>query len=687
MRLRWRDVAPVMLPYVLEGVVLLLTALVIFFFRPGDPAARGGVALAVVSGLMPLLAVDLFSAAWLQRIYFVVESLVPAALLHFAATFPEPGPVLRRRPWLVWALYAACVPFATLQNAFLDTDPERHLAVNDWVYTSAAAAGVVSMLVLARRFATARTALARQQLKVVLAGLAAAVLVPALGLIAIIGLGAHVHMNSLTPFFVLYPISIAYAVARHDLFHVDRWLRLAVGWAAVTVIVFASYAAVVLAGEAWLGGDARASRLLVPLYVLAMLLVANPLRARVQGVVDGLFHRRRWDHREVVDATSRALAAVLDADRIAATVLETLTRIAGAEWAALVAWRDDADDVQVWVDPPARRASVAAALGTPHALAGLADRWTRYRGRGIDPVARLLLPLGTALALPVRFETRTIGALLVGDKLSAAFYDDADLALLDTLAHQTALALVNARASDALRRTQVELAEADRLAAVGELAAAVAHGIRNPLAGIRTSAEVARAELGAGADGVRESLDDIVSEADRLEARVRTILDVARPTALAVRPGDLGAFARELSAALRARVPAGTIVECDVAPDVPTVAFDRGALGEAVETLAVNAIEAGARIIRVAVAPGRNGAEPCAVVSVADDGPGMDAARASRVFDMFYTTKPTGTGVGLAMAKRLVERQGGTLSLETAPGQGATFRVSLPVRGVSAGRS
>ena len=679
--LRWRDVAPVYLPYLLEGMALLVTAVVIFLFGPRDPGARAGVALGTVAGLLQILALDLFSAAWLQRLYFVVESLVPAVLLHFALCFPEEKAVVRRHPWLKWAVYAACAPFAILQNWFLTRDPERHLLVNDWVYVAAALAGVVSMAALVHGLVTARSALARQQLKIVLAGMAAAVFVPALGLFAIILLGIAAPMNVLTPFFLLFPLSIAYAVGRHDLFRVDRYLRLGVAWAVLTVVVFTSYAAVALAGQAWLGAGTRAPALLAPLYVLAMLLVANPVRARVQAIVDRLFHRQGYSYRAAVEATSRALAAVLDTDRIAAAVLGTLTDEMAAEWAVLAVLGEASEPLRIYGRPPARADDAARVLAGCEVTA-LRARWTRWSA-GERPMAPYdgFVRLGAALAFPLRFEERAIGLLLVGDKLSAASYTEEDLDLVQTLASQSALALVNARAAEVIRRTQAELAEAERLAAVGELASAVAHGIRNPLAGIRASAEVARDDLGEHDGELRESLDDIIGEADRLETRVRTILDFTRPLTLDLTPGDLGGFLRRFADGFRTRVAPGVRVEVEVDAQLPAVAFDPKALGEVVETIAVNAVEAmrGAGAIHLgATLEPHDGAGPQAVVSISDTGPGMEAEVRRRVFDLFYTTKQSGTGVGLAMAKRLVERQGGTISVESAPGAGATFRVRLP---------
>src|SRR5262249_59016419 len=104
-----------------------------------------------------------------------------------------------------------------------------------------------------RGSAPARGALAGGRARVVGGGWVAATLVRALGLLAMVGAGPDLPMSALTPFLLLYPASIAYAIVRHDLFHVDRWLRLGVVWATLTIVVFLSYAPVALAGQAWLG--------------------------------------------------------------------------------------------------------------------------------------------------------------------------------------------------------------------------------------------------------------------------------------------------------------------------------------------------------------------------------------------------------------------------------------------------
>lgn len=693
-RWRWSALLPVYLPYLLEGAGLLATALVILLFRPESKAARAGAALSGFAGLMLVLALDLFSAAWAERLYFLCESMVPAALFDFGMSFPEERPFVRRRPWLRTFTYLFFALLALAQNVLSGVDPELHLRANDWVYGLAALAGLLSVASLLHALFRSRDPVARQQVQVVLTGMVLAALVPALGLLAILAFGAAVPMNALTPFLLLFPISIGYAVARHDLFSVDRYLRLGISWAALTVVVFASYAAFVLLGEAALGRYGGMRSIVIPLYVLTMLICANPLRERIQRVVDRLFYRQTYDYRGTVVATSQALAAFLDTNRIADTAISTLLQDMAIEWALLVVLDGAGGAPRVYGRPETIRAAVATELSSRDALlscvASLArpvSRYDRFAGapdRDVrESAGALAQRVGASLLLPIRFEEKPLGVLILGEKLSGTLLSEEDLQLLRTLAHQIALALTNARAYEIIHRTQADLVDAERLAAVGEIAAAVAHGIRNPVAGIRLFAELARDDLD-DRPALASTMSDIITESDRVEKRVRSILDLTRPVEVKIRPNDLPSYLEEIAAELRDRAPSGIRVVVETSPDAVLMKapFDRRALTECIETLADNAFEAmgehGTLSLRAFVRPSSDH-PPRVVVAVTDDGPGMDEHTAQRAFDLFFTTKRSGTGVGLAITKRLVERQGGTIAIETEPGKGTGVLISLPL--------
>lgn len=686
--LRWRDVLPTYAGYFVDGLVFFATALIVFYMTPRLPAARACVALGAVLGMTLMLALDLFSAFWLQRLYFCFESLMPAPMLHFVLAFPEEKEIVRRHPWLYGAIYLPFGVLALLQNLLLGADPARHLMVNTWVYTATGGAVLVSVASLVHSYLVTSSPLARQQAKVVIAGAVTSGAVPALGLLSITLLGLQIPMNQVVaPFVFIYPLSIGYAIVRHDLFSVDRYLRLGVVYAALSLVVFLTYAGIVLAAEAWMGGRGQLPPGLVPVYLLAVLIGFDPLRSRIQALVDRLFHRQAYSYRATVEATSRALASVLNTERIATTVLATLTDVMGIEWAVLLLLADRAGGLRAFGRPATRAAAAVRVFPSGDDLLPRLARSARpvsrddLGGAGRDAAVARLGRFGASLALPVRFQDEPIGVLLIGDKQSGTYYTDTDLNLLGTLTNQTALALTNARAYEIIRRTQAELVQAERLAAVGELAAAVAHGIRNPLAGIRATAQVAREDLGESAE-LAESLDDIIAEADRLERRVRTILDVARPAEPTTIPVDLGRFLREFEEGMRRRLPAGVTLTLDAPPELPPVVCDLVQLDEVIETIVVNAVEAmGARgAIRLgARLESASGVGRRAVITVADSGPGIEAGARGRLFDLFFTTKPAGTGVGLAMAKRLVERQGGTIEVESSAGHGATFSIRLAV--------
>jgi two-component system sensor histidine kinase HydH len=214
---------------------------------------------------------------------------------------------------------------------------------------------------------------------------------------------------------------------------------------------------------------------------------------------------------------------------------------------------------------------------------------------------------------------------------------------------------------------------AERLAAFGEVTAAVAHGLGNPLAAIRASAQVALLD----ADGpVRERLVQIVADTDRLRERMRALLDLGRPVEARSVPAALEAAVRSAVGPLRARADAqGVRVDVDVPSDLPKVRLDPARFEEALLCLVGNALDAmpAGGTLRLTAALGSGEVE----LRVEDTGTGMSSAALARAFEPFFTTKPGGTGLGLALARKLVEASGGRLTLESGGG-GTRATIALP---------
>ncbi|UCU94403.1 sensor histidine kinase [Hydrogenophaga taeniospiralis] len=214
----------------------------------------------------------------------------------------------------------------------------------------------------------------------------------------------------------------------------------------------------------------------------------------------------------------------------------------------------------------------------------------------------------------------------------------------------------------------------ESLAAVGDMASAVAHGLRNPLASIRSSAEL----IAMGPEQSREA-NDIMSEVDRLQAWIAKLLAYAQQGGRALQPLSLRELLDTVLAghAPRARRQ-GIAVSCELAADLPQVWADAPALEQVVDNLVSNALDAmpsgGQLRLSAALEKG--------VLSlvVADNGVGISADDLERVFTPFHTTKRSGLGVGLPLARRSIERLGGTLTLESRLGQGTSARIRWPVR-------
>jgi len=233
----------------------------------------------------------------------------------------------------------------------------------------------------------------------------------------------------------------------------------------------------------------------------------------------------------------------------------------------------------------------------------------------------------------------------------------------------------------ALERARLAHGRAERLAAVGQMAAMVAHEVRNPLGTLRGQVELACEKLDPQAPlRERERFTEMLDEIDRINRLTEEFLGLARDLPLELSPVELGALTSSIAQELNASARGGDSRIEVVAPPSPVLASaDADKLRQAIYNLVLNAVQVGGAGTRVQIEVGANGER--AHVTVADDGPGVPVELATTLFEPFVTARPGGSGLGLAVARRVAERHGGTLVLESPTGKrGARFSIYLPVQ-------
>lgn len=231
----------------------------------------------------------------------------------------------------------------------------------------------------------------------------------------------------------------------------------------------------------------------------------------------------------------------------------------------------------------------------------------------------------------------------------------------------------------------------DRLASLGEMAAGIAHELKNPLAGIEVMAGLLRRQVPASADA-QSLLADIISEAKLANAIVVEMLEFVRPIRLQVDRTDLIDVMRQAVSMADTKAPRGAVtVDVAIAPGTPMVDGDQQQLVQVFTNLLVNAFEAleGKGHITIAARSGAIGERPAhggmdppgptVVVEVADTGPGVPPDLTDKIFDPFFTTKVQGSGLGLAIVRKIVDAHDGRIDLDSSPQWGTRFRVTLPV--------
>ena len=336
------------------------------------------------------------------------------------------------------------------------------------------------------------------------------------------------------------------------------------------------------------------------------------------------------------------------------------------------------DTVTQWLSETGKTLVVEEA-----AFQTVADARTRAATNGLE-AARV------AVLLPLLRERKLTAILVVGEKLSGEIFDSNEIQLLETLAEETAIALQNSRLyedllhrMEELRKTQEQLIQSAKLAAVGELAASVAHEINNPLTAVLVTSELLVRQTPPGSPRL-ERLTDIETSALRAAKIVRQLLDLARRREPAREPLSVQEVILRSCDLLEPRLSAGRIeLQTVFDPAVPLILGDRDQLTQVFINLLTNSADAmpagGSLTVRTELR--QHEGRRYIGVSVADTGTGMDPDQLSRIFEPFFTTKAEGrgTGLGLSISLGIVRKHGGTIEAESKFGKGTTMTLKLPL--------
>lgn len=245
-------------------------------------------------------------------------------------------------------------------------------------------------------------------------------------------------------------------------------------------------------------------------------------------------------------------------------------------------------------------------------------------------------------------------------------------------------------AEEQVLQQAAELQRAAQLSFVGELAAGLAHEIKNPLAGIQGGVDILIRRRDKN-DPEREALEGMRHEVERIDRTVRALLERARPRMVSMRASSLADIVSQAVNLARAQLAnsaaPGQVIDIAFHPpmDPIAIAVDPAQIEDAVLNLIINAIEAfdsnGQVTIRVALSQNESADEfeEQAIVEVADNGRGISNEDIARIFNPFFTTRPTGTGLGLPAVRRIARAHGGTVDVRSTPGKGSTFTIRLPL--------
>jgi sigma-B regulation protein RsbU (phosphoserine phosphatase) len=451
------------------GIAIYVLGVTVYVLKPNTTTSWVFLGLCFCLGSYVVTAFETITFYYLVHFHYLVMSLFPPLFVHLGLIFPERKRLLTRFPRIIYLIYLPAVVLAAAYQIYLFTF-EKALASDlfSWVpsyqniatinryYTLFCVAGLVVLVF--HTMWKAGSGLSRRRAGIILFGLTTAFLPTAIIMLMVITIKINIPWNFLPFFVIFFPAAIAYSIVKHNLFDADVIIKRTVGYFIITAIVVGAYGLLSITFNYFMGQYQIAQSKAFPLlFTLGIILIFNPLRNRVQAVVDRVFFRKEYDYGGIVDKVGGAMTTLLELPQILNRLVQTfmedmfidtssvmLLSSAGVQYQVSLAEGEQKQDVE----------QVVFKRETPlmDIIESRKRELTKYDiledpeyKEQSESCVQGFEALHASLMVPLVYQDQVIGSLNLGEKKSGKPYNREDIDLLRNLANQAAIAIENAR--------------------------------------------------------------------------------------------------------------------------------------------------------------------------------------------------------------------------------------------------
>jgi two-component system NtrC family sensor kinase len=551
---------------------------------------------------------------------------------------------------------------------------------------------IVSIGVLLHVIHTTHSARKRQQARLWIAGTAIAWPLAMTNLIAPLGIPFYPLGNFAN---AVYAMFIAYGIRRYRLMDIDSVVTKGISYVFLGGLLLAPALGLVLLLQRWFFEKIDYD---FTFFVLVMMLcvgLAMPrMRVSAEERIERSLFPDKHEHRTALRVFTKNIVRILDRERLLDELVQVLSKTLRLESVAVFLLSEPGEKYRLTRSFGEGVSASAFEVTHPlmECLKGRGQALLRAEAEDYgDAWKKMSLAVVFAencweVCVGLMVSDRLLGFLALGPKLDSNSLSALDLDLLETLAGEAAIALDNARLYDEIRRSRDVLQRAGRLSAVGTLAAGIAHEIRNPLVSIQTFFQLAPQRLHDD-EFITEFLKLTEGEVKRICRLITELLNFAKSPTRTMTNLEMSDV---IAGAVTLLVPQARRAGVDLASDAGQcviVRADSDQLKQVLVNVILNAIEAtpvGGRV-RVSVVPVTRRGQPFCEIRVQDTGCGIGSECCEEIFTPFFTTKSTGTGLGLSVADQIVREHGGLIAVDSVEGEGSIFSIILPLEEVDEG--